>query len=262
MSICPRGFYRLFGKVFLFFIIFVSFNSLSVSASVKDDVSTTVSNFIQAQKNCNIDAMINNSRYFLEIENLTEFYTRHCSENPLQQASITDLRIVNNDLALVSILSTYRDRINIRTSPVIKDGGKWKVIIGIPPSEVKSIKNSKMGSREEEIAKLFNNYVSAIKANDINKMKMYIKVVTKSGNENIDEHLKELSRQPIPEVTTYGIKMISDSVAIVETENKFSTHSYSQNLAVYNDNGQWKIIFGYPLTNTYIPKSGKSIEIK
>lgn len=243
-------------------MLIFSFNSLSVNAATKEDALTAVENFLKAQKNCNTDIMMSHSQYFLKIENVKEFYTRFCSENPLQQAKITNLSIVNEETALVSIQSTYKDMVTLKTAPVIKVDGQWKIIMGIPPSGVKSTENQNRVGKEAEVEQLFSDYTNAIKAQDIPKMKTFIKIIPRSSNDNIENHLKALSEQPTPEITTYGINMISDSLAIAQIEIKHPNYSYTQNLAVYNENGKWKLVFGHPLTNSFIPKSDKSVEIK
>lgn len=243
-------------------MLILSFSSLNVDAATKEEALTAVMNFLKAQKSCNADGMIKNSQYFLKIDNLKESYTRFCSENPLQKAQITNLSVINDDLAFVSIQSTHKNMIHVRTSPVIKVDGQWKVVIGIPPSGVKGIKYSNKTERQDEIEQLFKDYNSAMRENNIAKMKTLIKVVPESSNEKIDEHLKMLSQQPTPQVTTYGINMVSESLAIAEIENKFPNHINTQNLAVYNENGQWKIIFGHLLTNSSIPRNGKTVDIK
>lgn len=249
-------------KIIFFLILLFLFNSSSVVAATKDDVLATVVNFLEAQKNCNAVGMINNSQYFLKIENLKESYTRFCNEDLLQEAKITNLSLINNDIALVSIQSTHKNRINVRTSPVIKVDGQWKIVLGIPPSGVVSKNDSDKADKQGEINQLFKDYVNAIRENDTAKIKSLIKVVPDSNTEKIEKHLKGLSQQPVPQVNTSGISMISDSFAVIEAENKFPNHSYTQKLAVFNENGQWKIIFGHPLTNSSIPKNGNPVYIK
>ncbi len=253
---------KLNGKVFLYLMLIFSFSSLSVNAATKEDALTAVVNFLKAEKNCNTDIMMTHSQYFLKVENVKERYTRFCSENPLQQAKITNLSIVNEETAMVSIQSTYKDMVTLRTSPVIKIDGQWKIVMGIPPSEVKSKRNQNRSGREAEVEQLFKDYTNAIKDHDIPKMKTLIRILPKSSNEKIEKHLKALTQQPIPEVTTYGIKMISDSLAIAQVEMKYPKLSYTQNLVVYNESGKWKVIFGHPLTNSFIPKGDKSVDIK
>src|SRR4051812_34718741 len=108
------------GKLCFAMILILSFNGLGAEAATKDDAFTAVQNFLKAQKNCNVEMMVDNSEYFHKIENLKEMYTRYCHDNPLQQAKITKFSLVNEETALVSIESTYKKMINIRTTPVIK----------------------------------------------------------------------------------------------------------------------------------------------
>lgn len=239
-----------------------SFSSLNVNASTKDDALTSVLNFLKAQKNCNTEIMMTHSQYFLKIENVKEFYTRFCSEHPLQQAKITNFSIVNEETALVSIQTIYKDMVSLRTTPVIKIDGHWRIVMGIPPSEVKSTKNHNRIGKETEVEQVFKDYTNAIKTHDIAKMKTFIKLLPESNNEKIEKHLKALSHQPTPEVTPFGITVITDSLAIAQIEIKYPNYSYAQNLAVCNEKGRWKIVFGHPLTNAFIPNSNKSVDIK
>jgi len=70
--------------------------------------------------------MIAYLEYAKQISNVREFYTTMCREMPLVNAKITDIGIVNENIALAYIESTYKDKISIGTSPVIKkmDNGK------------------------------------------------------------------------------------------------------------------------------------------
>ncbi|MDR7000161.1 hypothetical protein [Neobacillus niacini] len=249
-------------KILLFLIFIISFSSISVNAATKDDALAAVVNFLKAQKNCNTDMMVTHSQYFHKIENVKEFYTWFCTETPLEEAKITNLSIVNDETALVSIQSTYKEMVTLRTTPVVKIDGHWKIVMGIPPSGAKSTKKQNRSAKEAEVEQLFTEYTNAIKAHDIPKMKTFIKILPKSSNEKIEKHLKALSQQPTPEITTYGINMISDSLAITQVEIEYPNHSYTQNLAVFNEKGQWKLIFGHPLTNSFIPKSDHSVNIK
>ncbi|ETI67869.1 hypothetical protein BAVI_15311 [Neobacillus vireti LMG 21834] len=250
------------GKLCFALFLLLSFNGLSVEAATKDEALKAVENFLKAQKNCNVDIMVDNSEYFLKIENLKEMYTELCHKSPLKQAKITKFSLINEETALVSIQATYKEMINIRTTPVIKKDGKWKIVIGVPPAGVKNTNVTKRTAKEAEIAQLFKDYTDSIKARDMEKMKSFIKILPDSPDEKIEEHLQALSEQPIPEIITYGINYISESLAIVQVEIKFPKHTYAQNLSVTNENGQWKMIYGHLLTNSFIPNTGKSIDIK
>ncbi|WP_026575622.1 nuclear transport factor 2 family protein [Bacillus sp. UNC438CL73TsuS30] len=122
--------------------------------------------------------------------------------------------------------------------------------------------NPTRSQKETEVVKLFEDYSKEIKSHDVSKMKTYIKTATKTSDNKIEQHLKAMAQGPTPDISTYGIKMITDSLAIAQIETKYPNHSYTQNLAVYNENGQWKIIFGQPMTNSFIPLSDKSIDVK
>ncbi|WP_251551655.1 nuclear transport factor 2 family protein [Neobacillus muris] len=243
------------GMILLFF-------GTTAMASTKDDVTTSVEKFLKAQKNCNAEMMAEHSVYFHKIDNLKEMYTRFCHENPLQQASITKLSVINEEAALVSIQSNYKEMINIRTTPVIKKDGNWKIVIGVPPSGAKSTNPENRAGEDAEVTQLFKDYVDAIKTDDLEKMTNFIKILPDADRKKIEAHLKGLSMQPAPQMITYGIKHISDSLAIVQVEIKYPNLSFTQNLAVTKENAQWKLVFGHPLTNSFIPKTGNPIMIK
>jgi hypothetical protein len=252
-------------KVLFFVLLTFVFNTLavkaSVSAAVTEDAQSTAVNFLKAQKDCNVPDMIKYSQYFHKISNQKEFYTSFCQKHPLQKAKITSLSMVNEKNALVSIEATYRDRITLRTTPMVKKDGQWKVVLGIPPSGVKEITPN--NDRDtNEINKVFTDYINAIKSKDLTKMKSYLKMVDSNENKNIDQHLEAMSQGPIPEMTSYGINIISEDLAVAHVEIKYPRHSFTDNLLVCNENGKWKIIFGHPLTFSSVPVTGKQIKIK
>jgi hypothetical protein len=235
----------------------------NVSAATKDDALSSVISLLKAQQKCNVNDMIKYSQYLHNMSNLKdkEAYTGWCKQDPLQKANITSLSIINEQTALVSIQSTYKNKITLRTTPVIKKDGQWKVVIGIPPSEIKSMERNGNGSTSE-VEKLFINYANALNAHDVSKMKNYIKTVHQERDIKFEEHLKALTQGPIPEITTYGINMISETFAVAQVEFKYSHYSITRNLAVCKENDQWKIIFGQPLTFSVIPITEKSVEVK
>jgi len=247
--------------VLLSFFINVVVVNPDASASTREDAQSSVVKFLKAHRDCDVAGMMKHSQYFREIGNQKEFYTSFCKHNPLQKAKITSLSIVNESTALVSIETTYKDRITLRTTPVVKKDGQWKVVIGVPPSGVKAITPSRDGNKAE-ISKVFTDYVKAIKTQDLSKMKSYLKILDQTEDKKIDEHLKAMGQGPIPEMTSYGINILSDDLAIAEVEIKYPNHTFTHNLAVLNENGQWKIIFGHPLTISSVPVSGKPVEIK
>lgn len=251
-------------KISLLFalMVFLTFNNITVNATTKEDALTSVTHFLKAQKSCDAEKMMIHSQYLHKVDNVKELYTRYCRNNPLQQAKITDLSIINEDAALVSIQSTYKEMINVRTTPVIKKDGQWKVVIGVPPSGVKSKKEITPAGEEAEVEQFFRDYTAAIKAKDIEKMKTFVKVVRDSSKEKIENHLEALTQQPTPEVVSYGINLISENIAIAQIEINYPNHSYTQNVSVVKEDGHWKLVFGHALTNSFIPKPGKTIEVK
>jgi len=250
--------------VLAFIVVINSFsNNLSVNAETKDDVLNTVVNFLNAQKNCNVDDMIAYSEYVQKISNVKELYTMMCKKQPLQKAEITDISIVNETTALASIESTYKDKIFIGTSPIIKKDGQWKIVKGIPGSGyVEFSTKSNRDEKEDEVEKAIKGYSTALKSGNLTEIEKYIKVSPNTNKDRLEKHFKAMSEEPIPKVTTMGIKVISDTFAIAQIEAKHEHFSSTQNYAVCKENGQWKVIFGHVLTNSAIPISDKPIEIK
>lgn len=249
--------------VFTFIFLVNSFsNNLSVNAEMKDDVLNTVANFLQAQKNCNVDDMISFSEHAQQISNEKELYTMMCKEQPLKRAEITDINIINENIALVSIESTYKDKIFFGTSPVIKKDGKWKIVKGIPGSGY--VEFSPKPNRDKkvvEVEEVIKGYSTALKSGDLTNIKKYIIIPSNTNQDRLEKHFKALSEEPIPVVTAKGIKVISDTFAIAQIEVKHEHFSLTQNHAVSKENGQWKVVFGPTLTNSAIPLSDKPIEI-
>ena len=249
--------------VFTFIFLVNSFsNNLNVNAETKDDVLNTVANFLQAQKNCNVDDMIAYSEHAHPISNLKEFYKMICKEQPLQKAKITDISIINETTALASIESTYTDKIFIGTSPVIKKDGKWKIVKGIPGSGY--VEFSPKPNRDKkgvEVEEAIKGYSTALKSGNLTEIKKYIIIPSGTNQDRLEKHFKALSEEPIPEVTAFGVKVVSDTFAIAQIEVKHEHFSLTQNHAVCKENGQWKIVFGPTLTNSAIPLSDTPIEI-
>lgn len=258
---------NLIAKIIAFLVLLLTCNSFSnissVSAQPKEEALNTVVNFLNAQKECNVDDMIAYSDYVKDISNLKEFYTRMCKEQPLQKAEITNISIVNKSTVLASIESTYKDRMFISTSPVIKKDGQWKIIKGIPSSGyVELPANSTRDKKEKEVEKAVKDYSTALKSGNITEMKKYIKVLPLTDKDKLEEHLKALSEGPIPEVTTFGIEVITDTFATAQIETKHEHFCFVQNYAVCKEDGQWQVVFGHPLTNSAIPRSDQPVEIK
>lgn len=258
---------KLFGKIFFLLVVTLVITSqsihTSVNASTKKDALNTVVKFLQAEKNCNADKMMNYSEHSQKISNVKEYYTRFCKEHPLQKAKITDLSMVNENTALVSIESTYKERIFISTMPVVKKDGQWKIIRGISGSGFAEFSNkANRTTKEMEVEKAINEYSKAVKLGVIKEMKKHLKIIPETDAERIENHLKSLNKEPVPEVSTYGIKMISDSVAIAKIKTKYNDFSFIRNLVLCKENGQWKIIFGRNLTSASIPTGDKPVQIQ
>lgn len=256
---------NLFGKlIFIFAITLVSTSlgiSSSVNAAAKEDALNAVSHFLNAQKNCNATEMMETSEHSQKISNIKEFYTGFCKEHPLEKAEITKLSMVNENLGIVSIHSTYKDVIRISSMPVVNKNGQWKIIRGVPGSGyVEFSENANQNSEESAIQEAINNYSKAIKSGELNKMKKHLKLLPEMNNE-INKHLKSLSEGPSPEVSALGVRMLSDSVAMAQIETKYDHFSSTQNLVVCREDGQWKIVFGSNLENAGIPISEKPVEV-
>ncbi|MGE8082099.1 nuclear transport factor 2 family protein [Peribacillus loiseleuriae] len=260
--------YRLFGKIIFILVITLVITSMGISSSAnattKQDALNAVVNFLNAEKNCNVDEMMNLSEHSQKISNIKEFYTNFCKRNPLQKANITDLSMVNETTALVSIESSYKDRIFISTMPVVNKNGQWKIIRGMSNSGyVEFPDKTNKDTRENEVEKAVNDYSNAIKLGELKEMKKHLKIMPHMDTNKLENHLKSLSdEKPTPEVTTLGINMISDSVAIAQIKIQYNNFSSTNNLVVCKENAQWKIVFGRSLMSASIPTSDKIVEIK
>ncbi|MFD2444113.1 hypothetical protein ACFSO7_08975 [Bacillus sp. CGMCC 1.16607] len=218
--------------ILVFLLLFSSTNlSTGVNASVREDALSTVINFLKAQKSCNVDDMLKYSEYTTKMSNQRDFYISLCKDQPLKQAKITDLTIINDSVVLVSIESTYKDRIYISTSPVIKKDGHWKIVKGITgPGYVDLSNKSNRNSQEVMVKKAIESYSNAVYTGDLTGMKKYIKILPHTNKETIENHLKAIiEEQPRPEVTPFGVKIISDTFAIAQIETKYKYFSFTQN---------------------------------
>ena len=250
--------------VLVFIFVINSFSNLSsVNAETKEDVLNTVVNYLNAQKDCNEEDMITYSERAQQISNIKEFYKMMCKKLPLQEAKITNISIINEVTALVSIEATHKDRIFIGTSPVIKKEGQWKIIRGIPDSGyVEYSPKSNRDETEDEIRKSIEDYSTALKSGDINEIKKYITIPSDKNKNRLEQYFKTISKEPIPQVTPLEIKVISETFAIAQIQTSNEHFSSTQNYAVCKEDEQWKVVFGHTLTNSAIPKGDKSVEIK
>lgn len=251
----------------LSFIIMLccTMNISSVNAEAKEEALNTVVNFLNAQKDCDVEGMMTYSERAEPISNVREFYKMMCRDYPLQNAKITDIKIMNKSIALASIESTYKERIFIGTSPVVKIDGKWKLIRGIPGAGyVEFSTKSNRDKVEVEVEKAINSYSSALKSGDMTEIKKYIMIPPDANQDRLEEHFKAISEEPKSniKVTAKGIKVISDTFAIAQIEVKRDHFSFTENHAVGKENGQWKVLFGPTLTNSAIPIGDKPVEVE
>lgn len=231
--------------------------------SIKEDARNAVVNNLKAQKNCNVDDMIKTSKYPGNISNLKEFYTFVCKEYPLKQADITNLTVINNSLALVSIESKYQDKLFITTTPVLKLNGQWKIIRGIPEQGYANLSDLTGSDKVyKEVWQSITDYSKAVTSGNIDEMKRFRKDLNKSDKFDLDKHLKTIIEKPTAILNLKGIEVISDTLAIAFIETNFEHSSSRDTYAVYKENGGWKIIFGRNLLNTGIPMDNDTIKIK
>jgi len=258
----------LFFKTILILVITLLSTNLGINSSVdaatKEDALNSVVNFLKAEKNCNVDEMINLSEHSGKMGNIKEFYTSFCKEHPLQKAKITNLSMVNEYTAVVSIESTYKDRIFISTMPVLNKDGQWKIIRGMSGTGyVESSDKANKSTEEKEVEKVINDYSTAIKLGEMKEIKKHLKILPETDNKIVENHLNALrSEEPTPELKTLGIKMISDSVAIAHLKTQYDYFSTTYKQVVCKENGQWKIVYGHTLMTASIPTSDKPVEIK
>lgn len=261
-----KGVLNWISRIIIFMIFIVVLTGFSLlpngNAETNEDVLNAVEKFLNAQKDCNVDEMVDYSEY-PRISNLKEMYTNMCRELPLQKAEITNISVINENTALVSIVSTYKDRIFIGTSPVIKKDGQWKIIKGMTaPGFVDLSKKSNRDKKAGEVEKAIKDYSEALKSRNLTEVKKHIKLLPLTDKEKLEEHLKAVTSEPIPEVNSFGISVLSDSFAVAQIETTYEHFKTIQNFAVCKENGQWKIVFGQTLTNSAIRISDKPIEIK
>lgn len=260
----------LFIMVFILLFTFINTHSTLKAETIKNDSASTyeeamnaVINFLKAQKQCDVEGMIENSKYLHNIRNLKEFYTTVCKEWPLKQADITDLTVVNNSLALVSIEMRYKDKLFVNTVPLLKIDEKWKIVRGIPGTGTANLSKLKSNSKVyEEVKQAIIDYSRAVTSGNINHMKKFRKDLYVSDKFDLDQHLKAISEKPSARITPVGIEVISDTLAIAFIETNFEHFGTRDTYAMYKENDQWKIIFGRNLENTAIPISNGDIEIK
>jgi hypothetical protein len=258
---------RILCKVLLALSITLCSMSLGMGSGVhavtNKEALNAVVHFLKAQKQCNVEEMLNQSDHLQKISNLKELYTKVCEQHPLQKATITDFSMVNENIALASVESTYKERIVINTIPVIKKEGQWTIIRGIPDTgHVKLSRESNKNTNEKEVNQALNNFSNAVQSGNLQEMKQHLHIMPEVNHHRLKKHLKALSEEPTPEITTMGIHMISDSVAIARIKTKYDSFSYTHNRLVFKENGQWKIVFGPALMNAGIPRGDKPIEIK
>lgn len=108
---------------------------------------------------------------------------------------------------------------------------------------------------------VIKGYSTALKSGDLSEIKKYIIIPSNTNQDRLEKYFKALSEEPIPEVTAFGVKVVSDTFAIAQIEVKHEHFSLTQNHAVSKENGQWKVVFGPTLTNSAIPLGDKPIEV-
>ncbi|WLD94637.1 hypothetical protein [Alkalihalobacillus sp. AL-G] len=264
-----------FVKIGLFLVLILLFINLNItsiaqaetnsnsSAATKENAMNAVLNYLRAQKQCNVDGMIENSKYFRDISNEREFYSIICKKHPLKQADITNVTVVNDELALVSIEAKYKDKLFVNTAPVLKMNGQWKIVKGIPGTGTAHFSDLKENHKiYEEVKQTIVNYTQAIKSGNINEMKKYRKDLHISNKFDLDKHLEAISKKPAVKIKPVGIEIISDTLAIAFIETNFEHFGTRETYAVFKENRQWKIIYGQNLTHSVIPISDDSIEVK
>lgn len=231
--------------------------------SVTKEAKEAVVRYFKAQKNNDVDGMMENSKYVIPINNLKEFYTGICKNWSLISTTITDVKVVNDTLALVSYESKYKDRVFISTAPVYKENGTWKLITGIPP--VSHIQTSlPQQSREpvDDAEQALTSYFKAQKEGNVEEMMKYRKDVYFTDVNELKKYLTGQNGYPLLEGKIRGMTVIDNTLVLASIESNFQHTTHIETVPVYKDKEGWKIVFGCSLLKNAIPVGDNPTEVK
>jgi hypothetical protein len=229
---------------------------------VENEARQTVVNYFSAQKSGNIEQMIENSTYFLDISNLKEFYTRINKEHPLLQGTITNAQVINDSLVIISSQQRFKDRITISTRPVYKENNKWKFLVGIPPqgfTEVNSFQ--RLNSLEKEAFGVINNYISDFESGNIDNLLKHLYIVSPNDKKQVKQHFVDLQKDSA-RMNLKQINIFGKNLALVKIESDFGNYKVLETIPMYKESNQWKIVFFQRLNQYSIRVGNKVQEVK
>lgn len=237
-------------------------SAASTIIPVEQEARQAVSNFFSAQKSGNVEQMINYSTYVHDITNLKELYTRFNKQHPLLNASITDAKVINNSLVIISTEIHFKDRIMISTIPVYKENNQWKIVRGIPPqgyTETRSL--HKATTIENEAQEVIKNVIKAIESNKIDDVLTHLYIVSPYSHEQVKQHFIRLSKD-YTKTNLKQLTVVGKNLALVKLEQDFGNYKISETIPMFKESNQWKLVFGQRLTTDSIPKGTNVQEIE
>ncbi|WP_047154507.1 hypothetical protein [Aneurinibacillus tyrosinisolvens] len=239
-----------------------SVSSASSSNSVDtESAKEAVVRFFHAQKLGDVNGMIRNSKYAVPINNLREVYSSLCKKQPLVNAIITDIKVIDDTLAFVSYESRYKDKILITTSPVYKEKNEWKLVTGIPSVlDIRPLNTSRLDEPIQSAKQAVKNYIEAREEGNIDEMAKYRRDVLFSNTAELKKYLSK-KEDFFSEGKIRGIAVVGNNLVLVSTENKSASATMTETLPVYKDKDGWKIIFGRSLAEKAIPIGDNLVEI-
>lgn len=230
-------------------------SAASTNNLVEQEARQAVSNFFSAQKSGNVEQMIKYSTYVLDITNLKELYTQFNKHHPLLNASITNAKVINNSLVIVSTEIHFKDQIMISTTPVYKENNQWKIVRGIPPQGyTQTTPLHKAATVENDAQKVIQNFIKSMESGKIDNLLTHLYIVSPYSNEQVKQHFIRLSKDStkieLKQLTTVG-----NNLALVKLEQNFGNYKISETMPMFKEANQWKLVFGQRLTTDSIPTS-------
>jgi len=247
---------------------FVSTSVNAVSAAVnadgqiEQDARQAAVRFFSAQKSGNVEEMIKYSTYVHDIANLKEFYTRIVKHHPLLQASITNAKVINPSLVILSTEIRFKDRIMISTTPVYKENNQWKIVRGIPPQGYTGTNSlHEATSLEKEAQAFVKNYIETLESGRIDEVLTHLYIVSPASKEQVKQHFQRLSKLPA-KMELKQLTVIGNNLALVKFEQNFGPYTALEMIPMIKESNQWKLVFGQKLTSDSIPVGINIQEIK
>lgn len=233
-------------------------------ANAEMGAKQAVTDYFLGQKTGNVDEMLNNSHYVLPIANLREMYSHVSKDWSLISATITDIKAVNDTLALVSYVAKYKDKIFICTSPVYKQDGQWKLITGLPPAtHIKAWNHIQKDTNSvSDVEKTINSYFTAAKEGNIEDMMKYHKDLFWEDATKLREHLERMNDSKLEEGKIRSIHLIGENFVLATLETQYSYGTSIETVPIYKDKDGWKLVFGRRIVKDAIPVGENPTEIE